>query len=338
MYNHISKTDRKLNKSREWIYNEYVVKGRKREEVARECGLTLAGFKSALSKYNIQKPKLEISIQELEQLLREGNSVEEIARRLNCSETSIYRRMAANNLTINYIPDYKQYDNRNDELICSLYLDGCSPENIGKELGISRTSVKNHLVHCGIHLRSYSEAQWNYNNKILPKEFEDYNIMYDLYIVQKRSKKELGIKFNTDAGVIDRILRNLNIPVRGVSETQIGQRIGNLHPNWQGGITPLLLRLRTAFEVQLRPKAIERDNHTCQLCESTDNICVHHVRPLKEIVDEICSEHPTLDIINDVNQLYTIIIKDTRFTDLNNLITCCKNCHLYTLHGYRRSN
>ena len=338
MYNRVSRTDRRLNKSREWIYNEYVVKGRKREEVARECGLTLAGFKSALVKYNIKKPKLEISIQELEQLLQEGNSVEEIARRLSCSETSIYRRMNSNNLTINYIPDYNQYDSSHDKLICSLYLDGCSPEDIGKELGVSRTSVKNHLVHCGIPLRSYSEAQWNYNNKVLPKEFDDYDTMYDLYIVQKMTKKELGVKFNTDAGVIDRVLKKLNIPVRGVSETQTGQRTGELYPNWQGGKTSLLARLRTAFEVQLIPKVKERDNHTCQLCGSTNDLCVHHIRPLKEILNEICSEHPELDIVEDVNQLYTIIVKDSRFLDLNNLITCCKECHLYTLYGYRRSN
>ena len=44
MYNKTSRTDRKFNKSREWLYEEYVVKNRKREDVAKDCGLTVAGL------------------------------------------------------------------------------------------------------------------------------------------------------------------------------------------------------------------------------------------------------------------------------------------------------
>lgn len=35
-----------------------------------------------------------------------------------------------NNLSINYNPDYKQYDDSNDETICSMYLDGYSTTDI----------------------------------------------------------------------------------------------------------------------------------------------------------------------------------------------------------------
>lgn len=336
MYNKTPRTDRKFNKSREWLYEEYVNKNRSLKEVASDCGLTSAGLKNALAKYNISKPKLEIPVSELEQYLSEGKSVDEIRAMYNCSRNAVYRLMRKHNLTINYSPDYKQYDSSKDELICSMYLDGISPVNIAKEVGLSRHTVMNHLKHCKIPLRTMSEAQWNCMNKKFPKDLQDYDKVYDLYITQKVSKEDLGKKYNVDPSTIDRILRDFNIPIRNNSEAKIGHKVGELHPNWQGGITPLYARLRQAFQVQLEPLTKERDNNTCQICGSKENLCVHHKRPFIDIVKEITNEHSTLDIKDNVNELYNIIIKDDRFNDLNNLITCCKKCHLYVLHGFKK--
>lgn len=274
MYKRTPRSDRKFNKSKEWLYEEYVIKNRDRKEIAKECGLTLAGLKNALSKYEIYKPEFNIPIEQLKKYLEEGKSVTEISKIFHCGKTSIYRRMRTNNLSINYKPDYKQYDDVNDEIICSLYLNGMSPNDIGNKLGISRAAVKNHLIHCGVSLR-------------------------------------------------------------GCVEAQIGYRCGEKHPNWQGGVTSIYMRLRTAFEVQLKPKAQKRDNNTCQFCGKIEDLCVHHKRPFREIVDEIINEHPELDIKKDVNILYDIAVRDDRFTDLSNLITCCNKCH-YKLHGSKK--
>jgi hypothetical protein len=56
-------------------------------------------------------------------------------------------------------------------------------------------------------------------------------LVYDLYINQKLSKKDLGEKYNCDPDVIDRILHEFKIPVRNNSESKIGLRIGENHPN-----------------------------------------------------------------------------------------------------------
>ena len=106
-----------------------------------------------------------------------------------------------------------------------------------------------HIQHCGLSIRGYSESKWVYNKKELPKEFSDYDTMYDLYINQKLSKKDLGIKFNCDPCVIDRVLLTLNIPIRNTSEAHIGLNTGDQHWNWKGGITPLARRLREYFGV-----------------------------------------------------------------------------------------
>ena len=39
--------------------------------------------------------------------------------------------------------------------------------------------------------------------------------------------------------------------------------IGEKHPNWQGGITGLHMRLREAFHIQQVPQVLKRDNYTC---------------------------------------------------------------------------
>ena len=49
----------KFTKTKEWLEEEYVIKNRPRQEIADECGLTLAGLKSLLAKLNIKKEKLE---------------------------------------------------------------------------------------------------------------------------------------------------------------------------------------------------------------------------------------------------------------------------------------
>ena len=92
---------------------------------------------------------------------------------------------------------------------------------------------------------------------------EDYDKVYDMYINQKLSKKDLSDKYNCSTRVIDRVLKEFDIPIRNTSEAKIGLFVGDKHPNWQGGITGLHMRLREAFYVQQVPKVLARDNYTC---------------------------------------------------------------------------
>lgn len=63
---------------------------------------------------------------------------------------------------------------------------------------------------------------------------------------------------------------------------------------------------------------------------------MHHKKPFKEIFYRILSEHPDLDPIKDINELYEIAIKDSELCDLDNLITYCQDCHLFKVHGYKK--
>ena len=70
----------KFNKDKDWLIEEYINKNRKREDIALECGLTVAGLKSLLSKLGIQKPKLIITKNDLEKLIDRGLTAREIAK------------------------------------------------------------------------------------------------------------------------------------------------------------------------------------------------------------------------------------------------------------------
>lgn len=328
---------RKFNKTKKWLIEQYIVLNRPRKEIAAECGLSEAGLKSLLAEFKIFKDKFTIDKKELEELVNQKLSVENIANKLNCSETSIYRYLKKYNLKVLAEPKvYEQYDSSNDEEICKMYNEGKSSTEIAKYFGVTHNTILTHLDRCGIKRRNGSESQWVYNQKEFPDDLKNKDLIYDLYINQKLSKKDLGEKYNCDPGVIDRILKEFDIPIRNTSESKIGLYTGKNHPNWQGGITGLHYRLREAFYVQQVPKVLYRDGYKCQLCGSKKDLHVHHIKYFKDIFHRILDEHKDLDPIKDQNQLYEIALQDKEFTDLNNLITYCKDCHFYKIHNYQR--
>ena len=112
--------------------------------------------------------------------------------------------------------------------------------------------------------------------------------------------------------------------------------VGEKHPNWKGGITPLGRRLREFFGVNQTLKVLKRDNYTCQCCGSKKDLHVHHKIPFHNILNRILKEHPDLDPIININELYNIAVNDKEFKNLDNLITYCHDCHFYKIHDYTK--
>lgn len=143
--------------------------------------------------------------------------------------------------------------------------------------------------------------------------------------------KEIGELLNVDSGTVRRHMKSLGIKTKTNSESKIGQMVGDKHPNWKGGITPLNLLLREYFHTNLAPIAAKRDQYTCQKCGAAHTVLnVHHIKYFSEIVKEILLENPQLNpnVVEDRLVLYKIITHDERFLDLDNLVTLCKFCHI----------
>jgi hypothetical protein len=213
-----------------------------------------------------------------------------------------------------------------------------SSTEIAKLYNTTHRKVLNTLIELGIERRSLSDSQRAKANKnTYPKEMDDYEIMYNLYIKNKKTLNDIGFMFDCAPYVVKRKLKQLNIPIRSQSEVKIGLLTGKDHPNWKGGVSTLYSRLREYFDTNQSPKIRERDAYTCQMCGCHSNLHVHHIRPFVEVVDEIIAEHKDLDPIEDINTLYNICVTDKRFLDEKNLITYCKNCHFYKIHKFNKT-
>jgi len=96
-----------------------------------------------------------------------------------------------------------------------------------------------------------------------------------------------------------------------LSEERSGEAwMGEDNPSWKGG------QERNRYYGpnwdEQREKALERDEHECLLCESTENLNVHHKVPMR-------------NFDRDKPRWYE------RANSLDNLITLCKSCHT-TVH------
>lgn len=91
----------------------------------------------------------------------------------------------------------------------------------------------------GVQTRNLNDSHFAKNGKYLPKEFNDYNKMYDLYVNQHLTKEQLGKIFDCAPHVIDRVLRKLQIQVRNSSQSKIGVQCGSSHHNWKGELALL---------------------------------------------------------------------------------------------------
>lgn len=226
-----------------------------------------------------------------------------------------------------------------DIKIKDMYLiDKMSSTEIAKYFNVTHRTILNHLQKLGVSRRSLVESQFNYHNKEIPNEFYDYDKMYDLYIKKHYTKEQLGEMFNCAPHVIDRVLRDNGIKVRGTSEAKIGVQRGEEHHNWKGGVSSLNLLCREYFQNNISPKIRERDGYECQLCHCKSNLHVHHIYPFSQILEDIINENKDLNAKKDKYKLYEIIVNDDRFTDESNLITYCKDCHLFRIHSYARQS
>lgn len=85
---------------------------------------------------------------------------------------------------------------------------------------------------------------------------------------------------------------------------------GENHPNWKGGLTPELAKIRQSNDyTKWRLSVFNRDNYTCQCCgeNSGGNLNAHHIENFS------VNEH-------------------LRF-DIDNGITLCNNCHNPNIQG-----
>lgn len=276
-------------------------------------------------------------IDTLKKMFDECQPVNDIAKALGVGRKAVDRKIKELGLVRpKSMMSRPQYDDSKDKEIVELYTSGVSPNKIAEQIGLSRGAIKAHLKHCGIELRDISQGLFLYNCKEFPTEIDNYETLYDMYVVQRLSKKDLAVTYNVSPKVIERLLKKYGISIRGNSEAKFGLFVGSKHPNWKGGRSGLYFRLREYFRNTSIGEIIKRDGGKCQMCGKKTNLHVHHIKPFKEIFNEILAEHADLDVQKNQEELYDIMVKDHRMNDNDNLITYCRECHLFKVHGYKK--
>jgi endogenous inhibitor of DNA gyrase (YacG/DUF329 family) len=95
------------------------------------------------------------------------------------------------------------------------------------------------------------------------------------------------------------------------------RRAGENHWAWNGGLGRITKPIRAKKKYKdWMNSVLERDNKTCQVCGSLDNLEIHHKKELAILVKEYIAKYKTLDSYNDY------------FYDKENGITLCRDCHM----------
>lgn len=257
-------------------------------------------------------------------------SMSSMARECGVSLDTIRYQMKKHGITPYIVPKDKPKLYNQRFLVADMYKEGYSPQEIANRFDTTRRAVGTILKQLEIPLRTMQEAQFNYNKKDIPKEMFDKEWLQEQHL--NKSVTDIAKDIGVDAGTLRRQMQKLGIHTNTNSESKIGLMVGSKHPNWKGGKTPLSLLLREYWKINIACHAMKRDGYKCCLCGKEHTLNVHHIKHFKDIVDEIIAENNHLDIQKDSHTLYQIIIKDSRFTSVDNLITLCEDCHK-KVHG-----
>lgn len=106
---------RYFTKDRDWLYENYVIKGLTRKQCAKEGNTTLANIKEYLRKWNIEKSKLIIKKEDLINYVNNGLTMKENFRKyINVIKVLLIDILKKYNIKNTNYEVYEQYDDTND--------------------------------------------------------------------------------------------------------------------------------------------------------------------------------------------------------------------------------
>lgn len=334
----------------DWLYDQYITKNRRTVEIAEEYGCKPSTIGSWIYKFKLKKPvdtryhAPKFQYQQHDYLFHNHielhRSMAEIAAENGVSSDTIRYNLKKNGIEPWQTVEKPDRTDEEIEDIISLYCDKkLSTNEIAKRYNTTHGTIKRYLKKNGIKIRGLSEAQFAHNGVDYNDDLNDKDLLESLHWDNNMTCEEIGLLYGIHGSTVRRIMQRIGARTKTNAESKVGYMVGEKHPNWRGGITPLHLLLREYFHVNQVPVIAKRDNYTCQLCGANHTVLhVHHIRPFSEIIREICDEYPELSPsdTDDMQKLYDIITHDSRFLDEDNLITYCRDCHFFKVHKYNR--
>lgn len=328
--------------NKEWLYNEYVTLDKSTQQIADEHGCKRNTIQCWLMKHSIKKDnvKREKRIYKkhedynylYQSHIVEGKTVKEIAEETGMSYDAIIHHLKRHNIPINTRHPKTFTEKDKDEMIYMYCEERISTNQIARYFNTSHNVIVEYLKNRNIKIRNISQSQFTAIEKEYPEKLKDRDFLYNLYWEQNKSTKEIAEILNVNPSTINRQLSKFNIP----KKRQCNRDNSSDKVIKKKRINELVSLVRKYCSRYQNTKAMQRDNYVCQICgKSHTSLQVHHMITLNMIVNKICEEHIDINILEDdgINKMYDIIINDKRFLNMDNLITLCRNCHIYQVHG-----
>lgn len=326
-----------------WLYYMYVVQDYTSKEIADMYGCKASTITTYVSRYGLEKIPKNINDATEEELryyyFTEERPPSHIAPLYNAATKEIRQLFREFNIPMTRTKRKASIDDYN---LDELYNDkNYSINKIAKITGSNRKTITRRLEELNIDKRTHAEAQFVYHHGDIASKIMDHlddrDWIYTEYVTNRKSATAIAEYIGCERSSVIRRLNEFDIGVRDNSESKIGIMVGDKHPNWQGGITELNALCRQYFHTNIRPKVLSRDGYKCSICGSTysdEPLHVHHLYNFSNIMHDICNENEDLDITDDRQELYNIIVNHSLFNELSLLITLCESCHWFDIHGY----
>lgn len=120
----------------------------------------------------------------------------------------------------------------------------------------------------------------------------------------------------------------------GEANSRVEHPRGKDHPKWKGGITPYYNLLRTLEEYKKwRMDCLKRDWFHCQECGVKENLEVHHLVSLKNLLNEFLQKYNMFSPIDDRETLIRLATTYKPFWDIDNGQTLCEYHHKSLTRG-----
>ncbi|MFB8424864.1 hypothetical protein ACFC4S_22885 [Priestia megaterium] len=268
----------------------------------------------------------------IEHYVNKGLSVRDVAIIAGCSHSTLLDRLAFYKIEVRNSKG-TQFPHVTEEFLNEHYVKkDLTIKAVSEAAGCSTEVIRRYLIKFNIN----KEETANF------KEFPEVNkaFLIEHYVDKRLSQRAIAKIVGCSNNLIGKRMRYYEIEARTSMQDytleerkeKFGRR-GEQHGLWKGGIAPIRNAVRNRL-ASISYERMKKDDFTCQECgvrAGTKN--VHHKRAFAEIIDEIRSENPDLNIQleEDKEKFIEICVADNRLNDIDNLITLCEQCH-HNLH------
>lgn len=156
--------------------------------------------------------------------------------------------------------------------------------------------------------------------------------------MSEESRKRLSERMKRNNPMFDRKIRQKVSKTirRGYETGRISVPAGQNNPLWKGNRSFNLTVRRRLYGVWIRP-ILERDGFLCTMCGAGGQLQVHHLRPLRDIIDTV-GHRVGIDKFDNYrddpryDEYIQMVVDEHKLSDG---ITLCKKCHAKIDGRYR---